>query len=75
MHDVTVGEYEAIGGENEPRPMPARLLWDTRVRGLPPLEGLVNFEVEDCSTDPFRGRDYGARIGVKEFIVRERGGA
>jgi hypothetical protein len=47
MHDVTVGEDEAIWRENEPRPMPARLLRETRVRDLASLGGGMNFEVED----------------------------
>ena len=72
MHHVAVGEDEAVRRKKKTRTMPARRPGDIRILGSPPLGASLNFDVEDRRADPFRGADHGARIGVKQCVIRSR---
>src|ERR671935_1230379 len=70
MHDVAVGQNEAIWRENKPRAAAVCLLRATCIGGLRSLQPLPNIDIDHRRAD-FLGRaDDSLRVGVKELNIR-----
>src|SRR5215510_14120064 len=70
VDDVTIGQDESIGCENEARAAAVHPRREARRRYLFVAELLVDFDINDRRTDLFRRADNCLRIGVEQVSLR-----
>ena len=71
VHDVTVGQHQPVGCEEEARARAAAV----PVRAAAPAarSRCMRLDVDDRGSDLFRRTDHSARIGVHQLVVAFRG--